>query len=169
MLQDSVFGDLNEERWGDWLKAKQVGRRLSEENENNNPNPPKVDALLKTNAQRPTPVSLLGGFAKLSVHDGDCDLAHSYASSNLRHFNMSTKTTHSLKTNGKGDTISEENSLKDLCDNEILAITYNGRSLEGGVGDVLEEGKTLFYFGQHPTNVTANKKRTPLKRLARRK
>ncbi|XLS96755.1 hypothetical protein HN51_039490 [Arachis hypogaea] len=114
--------------------------------------------------QRPTQVSLLGGFSKLSMNAEQLG-----AGSTGESFRIANENHNNLEIGGTERKTIGESSLQELNDNEILTITYNGRSMEGRVGDMIEGGKNILCFGQNIIILFCEKKKTSLKKLARRK
>ncbi|XP_025635850.1 uncharacterized protein [Arachis hypogaea] len=68
-LEDSIKGEVQEEKWGNWLKAKQVGWRVESYKENANPNIPKVEISRIEGPKKQTPVNLLRSFANPSMQE----------------------------------------------------------------------------------------------------
>ncbi|MED6122744.1 hypothetical protein PIB30_042738 [Stylosanthes scabra] len=141
LLEDSVAGRVQEEKWGIWLKADQGGKRWSVDNkENANPNQPRIDSTLKQNQQRPTPenqIELLG-------------------------------VTNPKNSTAIVDDQQKDNSLADLSDGDNLAITCNGQSMEGKVGEIMGDANASFCFGQSSPPKSQGRRKIQLKQLARR-
>ncbi|MED6148501.1 hypothetical protein PIB30_053762 [Stylosanthes scabra] len=81
----------------------------------------------------------------------------------------SLKSQFATNTHNNDNIVVVSNSLKDLTDDTILAITMNDRSMEEKVSDIVEGNQSLFYFGQHSLEEDITKKKTPLKHMAMRK
>ncbi|MED6116096.1 hypothetical protein PIB30_096901 [Stylosanthes scabra] len=69
-IDDSVKGKVHEEKWGDWLRSDQGGRRETLLKENINPNTTSTDSSQQLIGRKPIPVNLLKDLAGLSVHTG---------------------------------------------------------------------------------------------------
>ncbi|MED6107979.1 hypothetical protein PIB30_019206 [Stylosanthes scabra] len=72
-LEDSVKGEIQEEKWGDLLRSEQGGRRESMLKENQNPNLPKKDQSQQNLPRKPIPVNLIQSLANLSVQSQQKD------------------------------------------------------------------------------------------------
>ncbi|MED6222666.1 hypothetical protein PIB30_066481 [Stylosanthes scabra] len=62
-------GEVQEEKWGSWLRADQVGRKEVSQQQNTNPNNTSNETGGGFRPKNPTPVNLLKGLASLSVNN----------------------------------------------------------------------------------------------------
>ncbi|MDV3200530.1 MAG: hypothetical protein Q8875_02730 [Pigeon pea little leaf phytoplasma] len=170
LLEDSVAGRVQEEKWGTWLKADQGGKRWSDDNkENTNPSQPRITSTLKQNQQRPTPVSLLKSLANLSVKDKDNNQNSSENSSTGESKRELLGVTNPKKSTAIVDDQQKDNSLADLSDGDNLDITCNGQSMEGKVGEIIGDANASFCFGQSSPPKSQGRRKIQPKQLVRRK
>nr|XP_025608058.1 uncharacterized protein LOC112701527 [Arachis hypogaea] len=70
-LEDSAAGKVKEEKWGPWVRAKQFGRRVSSQKENQNPHSDQQSEKKNQRDRKPTPLNLIKSFASLSINEAN--------------------------------------------------------------------------------------------------
>ncbi|MED6209251.1 hypothetical protein PIB30_052943 [Stylosanthes scabra] len=66
-IDDSLKGELQDEKWGEWLRSDQGGRREIAWKENINPNVHHQESSIQNNHGKPIPVNLIKSLANLSM------------------------------------------------------------------------------------------------------
>ncbi|RYQ96755.1 hypothetical protein Ahy_B08g092624 [Arachis hypogaea] len=64
-IEDLLKGEVEEEKWGDWLKANQTERKESTTKDNPNTNMPKGEDSSYNRVKKPTPINLIKGLVNL--------------------------------------------------------------------------------------------------------
>ncbi|MED6186515.1 hypothetical protein PIB30_067412 [Stylosanthes scabra] len=157
-----------EERWGNWLKADQIGWRIAEKKANINPNMPKLEKSLKENSHKPIPVNLLKDFGRLSMQEksgqsasGDClSTGRNGGARNGENSSASgCPNQPRLQFNSKSD--------DEVCSKENLGLNHAVKNSLEMHAELEAIVKTGFKFGQHSMNSQKHRS-VKLKQLARR-
>ncbi|MED6149753.1 hypothetical protein PIB30_065611 [Stylosanthes scabra] len=73
-IEDSLKGDVLDEKWGEWLRSDQGGRRVLAAKENVNPNLNLNEGNALNKPTKPFPVNLIRDLASLSMNSQNVKL-----------------------------------------------------------------------------------------------
>ncbi|RYR20479.1 hypothetical protein Ahy_B03g065634 [Arachis hypogaea] len=154
-LEDTAVGQSKEEQWGSWLRAEQVGRKIENLKENQNPKKPKKEEERRQTSRKPTPVNLICTFAILSVQEGN--LQNSVAEVGFKPKNRIIEGGRGQKEVGESDPrlerrkqnkVREENLIEAANSNNLFNFKATSRSEEGNGGS---KPKLKQYARRKPT------------------
>ncbi|MED6165438.1 hypothetical protein PIB30_099523 [Stylosanthes scabra] len=140
-IKDSLQGEVDEEKWGDWLKSDQGGRRESILKENIPPNLKYAEDVSQSKPNKPVPVNLIKGLASLSVN-----------SQNVQ------------QTLGDKEVTSAVNPSNNSPNNPMLTMPHSGSHVPEGEGN---HAAFVFHAGDIGSQISSP--RLSLKQQARKK